>query len=159
MKKTLKILISLVLLFFLAGCNNRLLIQDATSKEIIPVFIEYASLHGYKITYRNDATGSYRVELGEVYIPQNIESIKTKVTVATQNIVSTVPLTSYEEQNWKTINSDSRYVTVAVMVRIKQKDNNVIIMVDTDDNIGPTYAQGNNLKRYFEDAGYKVDFI
>ena len=156
--KKLKILLLFVLLFLLTGCNNSLVIKNAEVKRVIPQFKEFTSLYGYRIVYGNDETGSYRVELGQVYVPHQSETVRQRATIATQNLFHNPPLTSYEESTWRTIESRDRYVLVAIMARIVQRGNDVVIQIESTENVSPTRSQINLVRKYFRDLGYQADF-
>ncbi|MDR2431329.1 MAG: hypothetical protein LBD99_03640 [Candidatus Margulisbacteria bacterium] len=142
----------------LTGCNNRLVVKNAEAKEVIAHFKEFAALYGYRITYANDQTGAYRVELGQVYVPYQSETTRQRATIATSNLYSTPPLTSYEESTWRTIEARDRYVLVAVMVRIVQRGTDVLLQVDNTESTGPTTSQGTLLRKYFRELGYTAEF-
>jgi hypothetical protein len=156
--KKIKILGLLLCLVLLTGCNNRLVIKNAEVETIIPKFREFVSLYGYKLAYANDATGAYRVELGQVYVPFQSETVRQRATIATENMFNNPPLTSYEESTWRTIESRDRYVMVAIWARITQRDNNVVIQVESTENVNPTRSQINLIRKFFRDLGYQADF-
>ncbi|MDR1997740.1 MAG: hypothetical protein LBQ83_05395 [Candidatus Margulisbacteria bacterium] len=156
--KKIKIIALFAALLLLMGCNNRMVIKNAELKDVIPQFKEFAALHGYNITYANDQTGAYRVELGQVYIPYQSETTRQRATIATENLYSNPPLTSYEESTWRTIEAKDRYVLVAVMVRLAQRNNDVVLQVDSTENTGPTASQGALLRKYFRELGYEAEF-
>jgi len=147
-----------LLLFLLTGCNNRLVIKNAEVKTIIPQFKEFTALYGYKMTYANDQTGAYRVELGQVYVPYQSETTRQRATIATQNLYTNPPLTSYEESTWRTIEARDRYVLVAVMARISQRNDDVVIQIENTEATGPMSSQGTLLRKYFRDLGYQAEF-
>ena len=155
--KKLNILFLFLLLFLLTGCNNRLVIKSAERQTIIPQFKEFVALYGYKMVYANDQTGSYRVELGQVYVPYQSETISQRAKIATQNLYTNPQLTSYEESTWRTIESRDQYVLVAIMARIIQRNNDVVIQVDSTENVGPLVSQAKLLRKYFRDLGYQAE--
>ena len=156
--KKLRVLWLFLLLCLLTGCNNRLVIKNAEVKTIIPQFKEFTALYGYKVVYANDQTGSYRVELGQVYVPYQSETTRQRATIATQNLYTNPPLTSYEESTWRTIETRDRYVLVAVMARIFQRNDDVVIQVENTEAAGPMSSQGTLLRKYFRDLGYQAEF-
>lgn len=156
--KKLRILALFGVLFLLTGCNNRLVIKNAETQQIIPQFKEFVALYGYKMAYANDQTGSYRVELGQVYVPYQSETTRQRATIATENLYNNPPLTSYEESTWRTIESRDRYVLVAVMTRITQRNNDVVIQIENTEAAGPMTSQGTILRKYFRDLGYQAEF-
>ena len=157
MKKA-KIIILLGALLFLTGCNGRLVIKNADIREVIPQFREFVALYGYQLTYANDATGAYRVEMGQVYLPAQTETVYQRATIATENLYTTPPLQSYSESTLRTVSARDRYVLVAVMVRITQQGNNVVLQMDSTESVGPSSSQVNLLRKYFRDLGYQADF-
>ena len=161
MKK--KIALILLLLLFLSGCKNELLIRNAQTHKIVPLFKEYISLQGYQLAYANDSTGFYRVETVDFRIPEKVESLATKRQYVTANLNSEAyyPLTSYEEKSWKTYMSRSYSVKLALVIRILQIDDDVLLKVDSD-YLSEEFDHSNHgrrLRRYFKEFGYAVDFI
>lgn len=153
----------LIIVLFLTGCNNQIAVRNAQKGQVIPILKEYAALHGYQITYANDQTGSYRIELGPVQIPGKLKTIATKSQYATQNINQGqyYPLTAYEEETWETYAARAEEIMLAVIVRIKQKKDDVVITVNPDANSESLLntSHGKRLKQMFEDYGYQAEFI
>ncbi|GBR74248.1 hypothetical protein NO1_1458 [Candidatus Termititenax aidoneus] len=142
----------------MTGCNGRLVVKNADVNDIIPLFKEFVALYGYNLTYANDKTGAYRVEMGQVYIPAQTETVRQRASIATENIYTQPQLNSYEESRWKTVSAIDRYVLVAVMARITAKNGDVIIQLDSTESVGPTSSQVNLLRKYFRDLGYQAEF-
>lgn len=139
----------------LAGCKTTLLVHDATVKELIPIFKDYAGTHGYNIIYTNDETGSYRLSLGNVYVPERSETTKTKiVTLPPPEPNDNQPLTSYEDTTWRTVSTPGHYVEGTAMVSITQLDEDVIITIDTN-NVGGSSLD--DLRDFFRWNGLTVD--
>jgi hypothetical protein len=69
MSVKIKLALTLALALVLMGCNSTLVIHNATTSQITPVFKDYINLHGYQLTYQNDQVGSYRIDLGSIFIP------------------------------------------------------------------------------------------
>jgi hypothetical protein len=156
-KLSLAIILTLVL-FLLTGCANRLVIKNADIKEVIPQFKEFVALHGYNLTYANDQTGAYRVELGQVYIPYQSETTRQSASFATENIHTYPQANTYEESTWRTVQARDRYVLVAVMVRITASGSDVVLQMDSTESVGPSVSQVNLLRKFFRELGYQADF-
>jgi hypothetical protein len=154
--RLLGLLTAVILL--LTGCNGKLTIKNADIEKVIPQFKEFVALYGYNLVYANDQTGAYRVEMGQVYIPAQTETVRQRANIATENLYTQPALNSYEESRWKTVSATDRYVLVAVMVRIIQKDGDVILQMDSTESVGPTSSQVNLLRKYFRDLGYQAEF-
>lgn len=142
--------------FVLVGCDKQLLVHSTSPEQITPILKDYAGIHGYRISYANDQTRSYRLELGSVYIPATSQTEVTKVTLPTDNIQ---PLTSYEQKTWKTVSALDRTVAVAVMVRVFPKDSNVIVKLTSDAEIGALSDQVSSLHDYLQDYGFTVEYL
>ncbi|GBR75685.1 hypothetical protein NO2_0335 [Candidatus Termititenax persephonae] len=156
--KKIKLILLAAALLFLTGCNGRLVVKNAEVDEIIPQFKEFVALYGYNLTYANDKTGAYRVEMGQVYLPAQAETVYQRATIATENLYTTPPLNSYAESTWKTVSARDRYVLVAVMARVTQRDADVVIQLDSTESIGPSSSQVNLLRKFFRDLGYQAEF-
>ena len=156
--KKVKFILLLGVLLILTGCNGRLVIKNADVKEVIPQFKEFVALYGYSLTYANDNTGAYRVEMGQVYLPAQTETVYQRATIATENLYTTPPLQSYSESSWRTVSARDRYVLVAVMTRVMQQGSDVVIQMDSTENVGPTASQVNLLRKFFRDLGYQAEF-
>jgi len=162
MKQIIKIIL-LAGILLITGCNNQIAVRSAQKSQVIPILKEYASLHGYRITYANDQTGAYRIELGPVQLPGELKTVSTRSQYATQNINQGqyYPLTSYEEKTWETYAAQAQEIMLAVIVRVRQNNNDVIITVDPDaksESLLNT-SHGKRLKKMFEDYGYQAEFI
>lgn len=151
-KCVLVLMLSLSLL--LTGCRTTLLVRNATVKDITPILKDYAGIRGYKVSYQNEQTNSYRLDLGNVYIPYVSETVKTTVTLPTENIQ---PLTSYEQKTWKTVAAEGRNVQVAVMVRLIQQNSDVLVNINSEDEVGPARYQVGYIADYLRDFGYTVE--
>lgn len=150
------ILLALLLpLLFLTGCKSTLIVHDAAMEDIIPVLDDYAGTHGYRITYRNDEIGSFRLSLGNVYMPETSETIKTKeITKRVPPEDSNQPFTAYEETTLKTVSMPGHYVEATAMVSIVQQDQDVLIEINANNAGGSSLG---DLSDYIKDFGYAVD--
>ncbi|OGC21578.1 hypothetical protein A2291_01485 [candidate division WOR-1 bacterium RIFOXYB2_FULL_42_35] len=145
----------LVAVLFLSGCKSSLLVRDTTIKNIIPIFEDYVGTHNYKITYRNDTIGSYRLSLGNVYEPEVSETTKVKeITKQPPPKNSNLPYTAYEETTWKTVSVPGHYVEATARVNITQQGNNVLLVIDTNDAGGSSL---DDIYDYIRGFGYVVD--
>lgn len=139
----------------LAGCKSTLLVHDAQLEKIIPILDDYAGTHGYQITYRNDEAGSFRLSLGNVYVPAVSETTKSKsVIVQPPPEGSNLPMTSYEDTTMRTVSSPGRYVEAYAMISLIQQDKDVQIIIDSNDAGG---ASPSDLIDYIRSFGYVVD--
>ncbi len=140
---------------FLSGCKSTLLVHDATVKDIAIILEDYAGTHGYKMTYRNDDLGSYRLSLGNFYVPESSQTTKSKLTTQqTQAKDSNLPLTAYEETTWNSVSVPGHYVEATAMVNLTQQDKNVVLSVDTSDVVGSSLG---DISDYIKGFGYTVD--
>lgn len=153
-----RIYVTFVLLafaLFLSGCRTTLVVHDATTQKIIPVFKDYAGSHGYAITYQNEQTGSYHVNMGTVFVPYTSSTEKSKSTIQyNPPSGSSQPMTAYEETSWNTVANPSHYEDATAAVTIVQKDKDVMILIDTN-NAGGTSL--NDISDYLKSLGYEVD--
>lgn len=152
----LQLLLICLAVILLTGCEKQLLVQNTSPEKITPILKDYAGIHGYRISYANDQTNSYRLELGSVYIPATSQTEVTKVTLPTDNIQ---PLTSYEQKTWKTVSALDRTVAVAVMVRVLPKGSHVVVKLTSDAEIGALSDQVSGLHDYLEDYGLTVEYL
>jgi hypothetical protein len=149
------IVIVLVGIFFLAGCQSKLLVRNATVDQITPILKDYAGIHGYQISYQNVQTGSYRLDMGSVYMPNTIDTVKNKSTIVSPAVSATgQPMTAYEETTWHTVNVPGRYVDAAATVQIMKQDQDVYIIIDTNDAAGTSL---NDLYDFLQAHGYTVE--
>ena len=140
---------------FLTGCKSTLIVRDATVAEILQVFEDYVGTHGYQITYRNDETGSYRISLGNVYEPGISQTTQSRtVIVQPPPKNSNLPMTSYEDNTWRTVTSPGHYIEASAIVNITQADKDVLVTIDTNDAAGSSL---NDITDYFGGAGYFVE--
>jgi hypothetical protein len=157
--KKLYFLFAVMLL--LTGCNGALTVHDAQVDKITTILKDYSGIHGYQISYQNEQTGSYRLELGVVYIPEASQMVKTRqatteIPAKDQKISQT--LTSYEETTWQTVSQPGHYVQASAMVRIIQQGKDVHIILQSESYNGPWDNQLGDLHDYIEDFGYSVDY-
>jgi hypothetical protein len=145
----------ILLLFFLTGCNNELVVHNAKRAQITPIFKEYVGIHGYRVSYENDTTGAYRVDMGTVTLPEKRTISKVAIGVPTSNF--TYPLTSYEEESWEQTTQYSKDVALAVMVRIFEQGDDVILKFSSEQPFYQTGEQGTKFADYVRESGYQVD--
>lgn len=160
MVKKIFLILSVLLM---TACNNKMIVYNSNSDKVIAILKEYAGLHGYNITYANERTGSYRIELGTIQLPTEVKTTTTKSQYSTANInqVQHYPLTAYEEKTWQSYYTQTEKIMLAIIVRIQQQDRNVVISINPDAN-SENFLQTNHLKRLkemFKNYGYQVDFI
>ncbi|MFH1541726.1 MAG: hypothetical protein ABIE84_01380 [bacterium] len=148
------LLVALLLPLLLTGCKTTFAIQNTTVSEVIIVLEDYVGTHGYKITYRDDELGSFRISMGNFFIPETSETTKVKeITTQLPQEDSNQPLTSYEETTWKTVRKPSRYVEASARISLTQQDENVLFVVETNDAAGSSL---DDLTDYFKEIGYVV---
>ncbi len=148
------------MLLLLTGCQTTMLVEKVDMKTFTPLLIDYASLNGYKILYRNDATGAYRIHLGQMYIPAQLETYKEKTTqLLTYNVQ--YELTKQEETTFRAISQKDQYIDLVVMVRVFQQNNDIRINIEADNTnyYQPTSSQANKFRRYLENSGYTVRIL
>jgi hypothetical protein len=142
-------------LFLLTGCKSTILVHNANIEKLAPVFKDYVGVHGYKITYQNDQTGSYRLDMGKVYVDNVSETVKTKTVIAhppSKN--SNQPMTAYEETNWKTVSTPGHYVDATAMVSVTQQGPDVLVVLETNEVAGTAL---NDFIDYLKGLGYSVE--
>lgn len=149
------VLLLLLSVILLSGCQTTLTVRDATVKNITSAFKDYVGMHGYSLTYQNDATGSYHVDMGSVFITGNSSATKSKATSSyTATAGSGQAMTAYEQTSWNAVNDPARYAQASAAVSITQKGGDVQVFIDTNDAGGTTL---NDIKDYIQGLGYKVD--
>ena len=141
-------------LFLLAGCKSTLVVNNASASNIISAFKDYAGVHGYTITYQNDQTGSYRLNMGSVYVPNVSETVKTKTVVGKPMKDSRQPMTAYEETTWKTVSTPGHYVDATAMVSITQQAADVLVVLEGNDVVGTAL---DDVDDYIKGLGYVVE--
>lgn len=159
MKKLLLILI-LPIMLILTGCQTSMVVENVDLKTFAPLLTDYALLNGYKILYRNDATGAYRIYLGQQYIPAQLDTYKNKTTLLNTNDIQ-YDLTKYEETTFTAISQKDQYVDLVVMVRLFPQNNDIKMTIESDGSYyyQPTATQANKLMRYLENSGYNVKVL
>jgi hypothetical protein len=155
MRKYTILAIMLVLFaVLLSGCKTVLLVHDATVDKMSPVFKDYAGSHGYAITYANDKTGSYHLDMGAVFIPESSSSVQSTSRVATGARRPDQPMTSYEETTWNTVSNPAHYVEAMASISIIQQDKDVLVTLDGNDAAGNSL---NDFSDYVQSLGYTVE--
>lgn len=154
-QRTILSFILLLSLVFLSGCQVTYTVRNAKVSDIAPEFKDYIGMHGYNITYQNDKTGSYNVDMGNVYVSGSSSATKTTTTIVQPSDSSTGrPMTAYEQTSWNSVNDPARYERAGAAVSITQKGSDVVIFIDTN-SAGGTML--NDIKDYIKSLGYKVD--
>jgi len=157
------IVIVFSLILILSGCNNKMAVRSAKKLQVVAILKEYSALHGYQVAYANNRTGSYRIELGEVQIPGELRTVSTKSQYATENINngSYYPLTSYEEKSWETYAYSAKQVMLAVIVRVVQKGDDVVITIHPDSQSESLLnnSYGKKFGNFLKESGYQIEFI
>lgn len=155
LRSSLILTILLTAALFLSGCKSALLVRNAAVEDIITVLEDYVGTHGYQITYRNDEIGSFRLNLGNVYVPGTSETTKTKeITKQPPPKDTDLPFTAYEETTWKTVSVPGHYTEATATVSILKQDQDVLIEVDTN-NAGSS-SMG-DIGDYIKGFGYAVE--
>jgi hypothetical protein len=155
MNRSLSILILLISLLLLTGCQTTYMVRNTAVKDIIPVFKDYVGMYGYVLTYQNDKTGSYSIYLGDIYVPSTAAGKNSKTLVAQlPKPDANQPLTAYEESTWVNVSSEAHYQKATAAVSISQKGSDVMIFIDTNDN--GNYSL-NDISNYLKNLGFTVD--
>jgi hypothetical protein len=148
-------LIIITCVFFLAGCRTTLIVHDTTTDTIIPAFKDYVGMHGYSITFANEKTGSYHVNMGNVFMPYTSSTQKSKSTITYNPPAGTSqPMTAYEETSWNSVANPAHYEDATAAVSIIQKGKDVQIIIDTNDAGGPSF---NDVIDYLKSLGFEVE--
>ena len=144
--------ILLLCALFLTGCKTTLLVHNAAVKDIIPVLKDYAGSHGYRISYENDQTGTFGLDMGSVYVPYSSSTVQSTTIIKTANPHQ--PLTAYEETTWNTVGNSEHYVQAAASVNIIQQGADVELILDGNDAAGGSL---NDFYDYLKGLGYTVE--
>lgn len=153
--RTYLALILLASVFFISGCKTTLMVRNEPVKQITQIFKDYVGMHGYSITYQNEATGSYHVDMGSVYMPYTSSTQKSSSYIQyNPQGNSGQPMTAYEQTSWNTVSNPSRYAEANAAVNISQLGNDVMIIIDTNDAGGTSL---NDISDYLTSLGYKVE--
>jgi hypothetical protein len=149
---TVILLLSAVIL---SGCQTTITVHNASKKDIAPIFKDYVGMHGYVLRYQNDTTGTYNVDMGQVYVQGTSTATKNKSIVMQPSDSSTgQPLTAYEQSTWTTVNNPAHYEDAFAAVSISQRDSDVIVFIDTN---GAGGSSLDDIRNYFKSYGYQVD--
>jgi hypothetical protein len=140
---------------FLSGCQTTVNVHNAAKKDIIPIFKDYVGMHGYSFRYQNDTSGTYNIDMGQVYVVGTISGSKSKsVIMQPANTTSGAPMTAYEQTTWNSVNDPAHYENAAAAISITQNASDVEIYIDTNSAGGTSL---DDIKDYFKSYGYKVD--
>jgi hypothetical protein len=150
--RIISVLFLLICVMLLSGCRTTLVVHDTTAKAVIPVFKDYVGMHGYAITFANEKTGSYHVNMGSVFMPYVSSTQKSKSTI--QYYGTNQPLTAYEETSWNSVANPAHYENVTAAVSITQKDKDVQMIIDIENANGPSL---NDIKDYLKSLGFEVE--
>ena len=151
--KSAFLLLLLTAVLLVSGCNTTIVVHNAAVKDIIPIFKDYAGSHGYGITYANDQTGSYHLDLGAVYLSGIDTGSRTRTTF-TSGGTGNQPMTAYEQTSWNAISDPARYEEATASVNFVQQDKDVMIIIETNSAGGPSL---DDIKDYLQSLGYSVD--
>ena len=153
MKKKLLILLLIVIsAIFLTGCETKITVRNAERSDVITMFKDYVGMHGFKLKYQNDKTGTYNVDMGIVFISGS-KSTTINKSVVEQPANANQPMTRFEQTTWDSVNNPARYVNAPAAVSINKRMNDVIIIINTN----TSGASLNDLKDYIKSLGYQVD--
>jgi uncharacterized protein YceK len=154
-KNFLLIVLVLAGALLLSGCQSTITIHNAKQSAIIPIFKDYVGMQGYALRYQNDKTGTYNVDMGQVFVPGTSTATKnTSVMMAPMSTVAGQPMTAYEQTTWNSVNNPAHYADAYAAVSILQKDSDVIINIDTNNTGG---ASLDDIKNYLKSYGYQVE--
>jgi len=151
--KLILVLMMLAAVFILSGCKTTLLVHNATVKQVTPIFKDYIGMQGYMITYQNDQTGSYHVDMGSVFVAGTSSGSSTRSIIAVQPSKNQ-PLTAYEESSWTSTNIPEHYTQATASISIIQQGSDVLLSIDTNDAGG---ASLNDIVDYIRSLGYTVE--
>jgi hypothetical protein len=154
--KSSKFILALIMLaavFLLSGCRTTLLVHNATVKQITPIFKDYVGMQGYMISYQNDQTGSYHVDMGSVFVAGTTSGSSTRSIIAVKPSESQ-PMTAYEETSWNSTNIPEHYTQATAAISIIQEGSDVLLNIDTNDAGG---ASLNDIRDYIKSLGYTVE--
>lgn len=144
----------IISIFFLTGCKSTLMVHNATVKDVVTILEDYVGTHGYQISYRNDALGSYRLSLGNVYVPENSQTTQTKEITHQRPMDKNQTYTAYEETTWQTVSVPGHYVEATAVVTITQQGSDIIITIDPNDAASSSLGDAGD---YIKGFGYAVD--
>ena len=152
-KQLMLFFLLLMCVLFLSGCKTTLLVHNATVKQTAQILKDYAGTHGYQITFANEQTGSYRLDMGSVFMPYVSQTVKNKSSIQYAPSASQ-PMTAYEQTTWNTVSDPAHYVQASAAVTILQQDNDVLVILDGNDAAGSSL---NDFRDYVQALGYTVD--
>lgn len=139
---------------FLSGCQTTITVHNAAKKDIIPIFKDYIGMHGYNIKYQNDTTGTYNIDMGQVFVVGVNSGTKSKSTIIQTDSSSGAPMTAYEQTSWNSVNDPAHYESAFAAVSILQNNDDVAVYIDTN---GAGGTSMDDIKDYFKSYGYKID--
>jgi hypothetical protein len=155
MNSKLKLMAIVLLVLLLSGCKSVLLVKDVSQEQMATIVKDYAGIHGYQFTYQNDKTGSYRLSLGMMYMPNTSQTTQTSESsqrLTTGNVDQTA--TSYERTTWETVNDPGHFVEATAMLRLLQQGSNVSVVIESNNASGSAL---DDFSGYLKDLGYTVE--
>jgi len=150
-KRFALIIFLLTLLLVLSGCKTTLLVHNATVAQVIPIFKDYAGSHGYTLTYQNDQTGSYGLDLGPVFVSATSDTTMSRSVIIQP---SNQPMSAYEETTWHTVSTPGHFDEATASVNIVQQGSDVLVIIDGNSAAGGSL---NDAHDYIQQRGYTVD--
>lgn len=159
MRLKILLLVSCIL-FLVTGCKSVLVVNDAKAEKVVTILKDYAGIHGYQLSYQNLDTGSFRLELGSVYVANTSQTIATKQKIRDNPQKENVnePLTSYEQTTLETVNTPGHYVQLAAMIRVVQAEENVSITIEDTGYSSYIGNIANDFCSYLQSFGYTTRY-
>jgi uncharacterized protein YcfL len=159
MRAKLAILV-VIMLVLLTGCKSTLQVYNVKSDQVVSILKDYVGIHGYQISYQNSETGSFRVELGSVFISSTSQTVETRQAVRDnpKKTDTDEPLTSYEQTTLQTVNTPGHYVQLALLIRVVQSDDNVMITIEDNGYSNYIGNIASDFSNYLQSFGYKTSF-
>ncbi len=144
--------ILLACVFLLTGCKTTLLVHNTDIAHMVPLLKDYAGSHDYKITYENDQTGTFGLDMGAAYVPYS--SSTTQSTSYVQTSAPNQPMTAYEQTTWNTVGNSEHYVEAAASVNMVQQGSDVMLTLDGNDAAGSSLS---DFYDYLKGLGFTVE--
>ena len=149
--------LALAAALLLSGCRYEasLRVKDANTKDIAVMLRDYAGLNGYNMTYANDATGIYRIVLGQTVT----RAVDTSETFTVYNTLGSADSKTMIGQS-TTINTSNptRQLTAALAVQMIQQGNDVYLTAQSsgDLDVGDSF---NVFMQSLKNKGYEVEIV
>jgi len=147
--------LALTMLLSSCGYNVSFLIKNATTKDISTILKDYVGLSGYRITYANDETGSYRILVGRATIP------------ASEYSRTYFESSSYGTGEYKTTIGESSSVNIAnppqkqfaaLAIQMSQQGNDVLINAQSTGDLDAS-GQFKAFVDFLKGKGYSVEQV